>query len=587
MKILKIFLLFFVLLQITACDDKTNDSINPIKKENIGGVIQKGPFINGSTVSIAELNSELAPTGRKFDAQIMNNSGLFNIKNIELESQYAELKADGFYFNEVHGVKSSSQLTLYSLSDLSDKNTVNVNILSHLERGRMLYLIDKGSSFQEAKQQARTEVLKIFGIDPDESVDEFDGLDISKTGTGNAILLAASVILQGNRDTANLSELLADILTDIRSDGTLDSTATILKIVTDLEVVKLSNVRENLEKRYKELSIDYSIPEFEKYVQAYLNSKRDYTLQIPEEGKHGKNLLYYLVNFEELDEMINDGCFHIDSGSYSVNATIPEDKELIFFAGAESQGTMQIEAETIEGWTETETDPEYTYSMKFKSYQESAEMKFEFLKGDTFLRIIILDKGTGETIREWGHCFRIDWDPEQHDELHPEEPYEEEDDNEEHPDENDESLDNEQPDEQPDEQEPTPTSINFPENGSHGTNLIKIIYDNAPASTIELEEGVYSLYVESPFDAENMTQNELIQSAVSISFQGSTELMLYHTTDSFGWYYRIENENVQYFSINAMYNDAKVEYKGGNYKVTLTRAMSTMTYNIVPFVPTL
>ena len=44
-------------------------------------------------------------------------------------------------------------------------------------------------------------------------------LDISQPGDKNAILLAISVILQGYLSVAELSELLANITTDIREDG--------------------------------------------------------------------------------------------------------------------------------------------------------------------------------------------------------------------------------------------------------------------------------------------------------------------------------------------------------------------------------
>jgi len=43
-------------------------------------------------------------------------------------------------------------------------------------------------------------------------------LDITKSGDNNAILLAVSLILQGFRSEAELTELLAAISNDIRTD---------------------------------------------------------------------------------------------------------------------------------------------------------------------------------------------------------------------------------------------------------------------------------------------------------------------------------------------------------------------------------
>jgi hypothetical protein len=45
---------------------------------------------------------------------------------------------------------------------------------------------------------------------------DFDLLDTSQTGEDNAILLAISLIIQGFRTESELTDLLANISTDIR-----------------------------------------------------------------------------------------------------------------------------------------------------------------------------------------------------------------------------------------------------------------------------------------------------------------------------------------------------------------------------------
>jgi hypothetical protein len=97
-----------------------------------------------------------------------------------------------------------------------------VNILSHLEKTRVEYLVSQGMDFSEAKTQAQSEVLGIFNMDaaPSESSEL---LDISMEGNGHAQLLAASVILKGYRSEAEMTELLSEIGTDLREDGTLDN----------------------------------------------------------------------------------------------------------------------------------------------------------------------------------------------------------------------------------------------------------------------------------------------------------------------------------------------------------------------------
>jgi hypothetical protein len=75
-----------------------------------------------------------------------------------------ELRAGGFYFNYIEGEISEAQLTLYAISDISDNSIVNVNILSHLENNRILFLINNGDSYEEAKDTALNEILSIFSI---------------------------------------------------------------------------------------------------------------------------------------------------------------------------------------------------------------------------------------------------------------------------------------------------------------------------------------------------------------------------------------------------------------------------------------
>ena len=77
---------------------------------------------------------------------------------------YVELRANGFYFNEVSNGISDSQLTLSAISDLTSKTSLNVNVLTHLEKNRIQFLItgENPLSYSAAKLQAQEEVLGIF-----------------------------------------------------------------------------------------------------------------------------------------------------------------------------------------------------------------------------------------------------------------------------------------------------------------------------------------------------------------------------------------------------------------------------------------
>jgi hypothetical protein len=311
----KTFKLIVVGIIITSCQKDPLPEI--IKHEKVSGYIQKGPFINGTDITIFELDQNLIPTGKNFTSQVTDNNGNFDIRNIELASPFVELKATGFYFNEVANENSSAQITLFALSDLSGNSNVNVNIFSNLERNRALHLISQGKTFKEAKQQAQSEILTLFeaGID---MTNNSELLDINKTGEGNAALLAASVIIQGYLAVGEFSELLANISTDIASDGKLDNAALGSILMNNARLIKPARIKENLQVKYQSMGVPANIPNFEVYIDRFIqNSDFIFTAYFayPETGKFGTNLL-----FPEKTSYAN--------GDYSMKSVIPKGANL-------------------------------------------------------------------------------------------------------------------------------------------------------------------------------------------------------------------------------------------------------------------
>jgi hypothetical protein len=259
----------------------------------VSGVAQKGPFGNGTNVNIAECDDSLVPTGRTFSTSIVDNTGLFSLPNVQLSGKYVRLMADGFYFDEVANQLSVSGLALNAVADLTNRPTVNVNLLTHLEQPRLDYLLAQGSTFADAKTQAQREVLAIFGFTLS-SPALSETLDIARGTDDDAILLAASVILQGHRTPGKLTELLSNIGTDIRTDGVLDSTESGSALMNGAVLLSLAAVRSNLEGRYATLGVTATIGDFEKYVQAFISSaKYQFTdvIVYPATGTRGLNLL--------------------------------------------------------------------------------------------------------------------------------------------------------------------------------------------------------------------------------------------------------------------------------------------------------
>ena len=219
---INILLILGLILGVTiSCENNNESTIY-----SISGKVQKGPFVTGTTITLNELNSNLGQTGKSFTTSITSNNGSFSLTNIELNSNLSLLTANGFYFSEIYGELSSATLSLQAISDLSDTRTVNINVLTHLQKGRIENLVANGLSFQEANDQAKSELLTFLGV-TDFIETDFENFDISVNEDYNAALLAFSIILQrytmiwNERPTitAELTQLLSNLSSDFASDG--------------------------------------------------------------------------------------------------------------------------------------------------------------------------------------------------------------------------------------------------------------------------------------------------------------------------------------------------------------------------------
>jgi len=358
-----------------------------IKKAVFSGYVQKGPFSNGSSVTVLELDKNLDQTGKTYFTTISDNIGSFEKKNIELVSNFVALKADGYYFNEVSGKTSTGQITLYALVDVEDVNTANVNVLTHLTNARIEYLVkQESSSFSQAKQRAQKEVMAVFGVSTTNPTD-FESLDL----TSDASLLAISSILQGSLSTGDMAGLMADIITDIRTDGKLDKTALITKLVQNAETLSSSSVRNNLIAKYSELGINANIPDIESKVQSFIDSKMDSSAVItyPENGEFGANILSDVVTSVTMWD------YNTGVPFYSMLAEVPlgmslkivmNDHNRIGASGTVYPGYYYIgEYPSVTTWVVGLRD-QYTYTHEFivKNSGTVADMQVIFMSGKKY-----------------------------------------------------------------------------------------------------------------------------------------------------------------------------------------------------------
>lgn len=247
--IITVNLLIAVMGIFTACTQEEYEYVDV----DIVGNVQKGPFISGSTLTLYDLYPNLNPTGKVYSTQIFDNKGGFDVGRLMLSSYWVELKAEGYYYNEVTGEKTKSPIALSAVADILDKSTVNVNVLTHLEKDRVEYLMRNGEKFADAKTQAQKEILAIFNIAPT-SATKSETLSICGSTESDAILLAVSSILQGNNGESDLIELMANIINDIRTDGTLDSESIGTQLINNAASLNLEQIKTNMQKLYPNYS---------------------------------------------------------------------------------------------------------------------------------------------------------------------------------------------------------------------------------------------------------------------------------------------------------------------------------------------
>lgn len=241
--------------------------------EGVSGYSQKGPFINGSKVTVIELESgrTLNQTGNTFESKIQSDDGQFKLNARMMVSQYVELHAEGYYRNEVSGGNSEAPLTLYALTDVRkrDGGIVNINLLTHLEYHRVVYLVkNKKMKVAAAKDSAEKEIFGLLNIN---SKDFFSSEDLNIAGSseGDAALLAFSVMFQGNRGVADLTKLLTDVATDIEKDGSWDDVSAKAKIADWAENADATGRLETIRANVEDWGLSSMVPNFEKYIRSF------------------------------------------------------------------------------------------------------------------------------------------------------------------------------------------------------------------------------------------------------------------------------------------------------------------------------
>ena len=268
-------LLALALVFVTACFDgnKTaggsTEDAGIIADLNVAGVSQKGPFVNGSVVTVQGIDCKtLKFTDEVFEGKVKSDKGDFAIEGVSLKSTCALFEVTGVYLNEFTGKKSAGEITLHALTDLKDRKNVNINVLTELEYERLMFLVtEKSKKFAEAKAQAEKEVLAAFDIKGD--FVEFENLNIFESGDENAALLAVSVMMQAETDDAGLVKRMEKFADTFAETGKWKDSTTKNAISEWAIEVTANGGLDSIRKNVEAWDLGDTVPAFEKFIEAY------------------------------------------------------------------------------------------------------------------------------------------------------------------------------------------------------------------------------------------------------------------------------------------------------------------------------
>lgn len=260
--------LICIALGLVSCSDSKDELDEKFTQTShiVCGKVEKGPLVRGSQVDMRTLDKGLVPTGSSYTTTIENNTGDFNFGSLKVNSPYAKLTADGYFFNEVKGELSGSTIKLDAIVDLSDNSTVNVNVLTHLKSQRINYLVtNKNQGFKEANEQAQKELLTQFGLQ------QYCGKDASQFSItsgddASGVLIAVSSLILSDRSEAEIVEYLSLLSNEFRTTGMFsESTKQKLKSTRNYLNGKLDDISDHIKVRYSEMGYDVAVKDLAYY----------------------------------------------------------------------------------------------------------------------------------------------------------------------------------------------------------------------------------------------------------------------------------------------------------------------------------
>ena len=258
------------ILAFTSCEEEPivePDGPGSNKYAHIEGYVQKGQLVKGSQVTAFVLDQELKATGKSYPANISDDLGAFAV-DIKVEEPFLELRAEGYYFNEVTGEVSESPIYLEAMGNQQSTN-LNINLFTTIIKPRIKKLLAEDKGWATSTLTAQEELLTALGID--DTTEDFTDIDITGTDKSDALLLAFACIIQQNRSISEIVTLIQNAASEFEDEGKLTE-KTVNAILANRSDVDPFDVAHNIAEYYSDKSITgKSLPAFYKYLDEKYN----------------------------------------------------------------------------------------------------------------------------------------------------------------------------------------------------------------------------------------------------------------------------------------------------------------------------
>lgn len=280
--------------------DSTGTMVYRREGLTVAGLAEKGPFRYGTSVTLTELDSmqRMADSPRIHKACITSSNGSYAMENVNLVSPYVRVEASGYYRNEMTGGLSSELVTLKNITDLTERDSVNVNILTHIDAIVAFRLVEQGgfnTPIRMVKEQSLKKVLYAFGIKIEGFNDDmfaqgqggFGGFGKPATTTVSKIsdeinlydgdefaaaLLAVSVMLQRHGSGQEMLLFADSIGQKIAGSGNWDDWNSRAHLADWLMALDLGGGFEKIRKNVAGWGLG-EVPDFEKYLRKFWTSE--------------------------------------------------------------------------------------------------------------------------------------------------------------------------------------------------------------------------------------------------------------------------------------------------------------------------